>query len=121
MRRPAPVVALVLSLLLGVAVAVATTAVHRTWPGILLGAAATLSAMWALHWSVARAATTFAAGWLAVLLLAVAGRGEGDYVVPSDSLGWTLIGFGFVVLVTGLAWGRVPTGGRDSGSEGPPA
>ncbi|HEU4512448.1 MAG TPA: hypothetical protein VFR87_05040 [Nocardioidaceae bacterium] len=121
MRHTGPVVALALSMLLGVAVALVSIAVHRTWSGILLAGAGTLAAMWALHWWVPRAATTFAAGWLAVLLLAIAGRGEGDYVVSSDTLGWTLIGFGLVVLVTGIVWGRAPTVRRDSGSEGPPA
>jgi hypothetical protein len=118
MRRSGPVVVLVLSLLLGLAVAVATLAVHRTLSGVVIAGAAALAAMWALHWWVPRAATTFAAGWLAVLLVAIAGRGEGDYVVSSDTLGWTLIGFGFVVLVTGIAWGRPPTVRRDSASLG---
>lgn len=121
MRRAGLVVLLALSLLLGAAVAVASIAVHRTWSGILLAGAGTLAAMWAVHWPAPRAATTFAAGWLAVLLVAVAGRGEGDYVVSSDAIGWTLIGFGFVVLVTGIAWGRQPAIGHDSRSPGVPA
>jgi hypothetical protein len=118
MRRAGPVVVLVLSLLLGLVVAVATLAVHRTLSGVVIAGAAALAAMWALHCWVPRAATTFAAGWLAVLLVAIAGRGEGDYVVSSDTLGWTLIGFGFVVLVTGIAWGRPPGVRRDSASLG---
>jgi hypothetical protein len=119
MRRTGPVV-LALALLLGAAASVAAIAVHRTWSGLLIAGAGALAAMWALRWWAPRAATTFAAGWLAVLLLAIAGRGEGDYVVSSDTIGWALIGFGLVVLVTGIAWGRQPVVRHDSGSAGAP-
>jgi hypothetical protein len=116
MRHPGHLVALALSLLLGAAVAVAAIAVHRTVAGSVLSGAAALATMWTLRWWTPRAATAFAAGWLAVLLVAISGRGEGDYVVSSDLLGWSLVGFGFVVLVTGLAWGRSPGARLDSGS-----
>jgi peptidoglycan/LPS O-acetylase OafA/YrhL len=106
------------ALVLGPAAAVATVAVHRSAPGLLLGVAATVATIRALRDWVPRAATAFAAGWLVVLVAAVAGRGEGDYVVSSDLLGWLLIGSGFVVLVTGLAWGRPAAVPDDSGSAG---
>lgn len=114
MRIAGHVLALTLAFLLGVAVGVATLAVHRSVSGLVIGMASTLVAMWAMRCWLPRAVVTFAAGWLTVLLVAVSGRGEGDYVVSSDVLGWLVIGFGFVVLVTGVLWGRAP---RRSDSE----
>jgi hypothetical protein len=98
-----------LALALGLAAGVAAIAVHHTLPGLLLGAGAAVVTIWTLRLWLPRAATVFAAGWLAPLLVAVAGRKEGDYAVASDLQGWLLIGTGFVVLTTGIAWGRPAT------------
>lgn len=118
MRLLARLLALLLALVTGVAVGVATLAVHRSATGVIIAMATTLVVMWAVHWWVAGGAPAFAAGWLTALLVAVAGRGEGDYVVSADARGWLLMGFGVVVLVTGFAWARVPARRSGSGSVG---
>jgi hypothetical protein len=120
MRRARHVATLTLSFLLGVAVGVAAVAVHRSGSGAVIGMVTTLAVMWAMRSWLPPAVVTFAAGWLTTVLVAVSGRGEGDYVVSSDARGWWLIGFGLVVLVTGLLWGRTPRGRSDSGSLGKP-
>jgi hypothetical protein len=110
--------ALGLSLLLGLAAGVAALAVCRSYAGLVLGVGSALVAMWTLRQWQPATVTLFAAGWLVPLLVAVAGRDEGDYVVGSDLLGWLLILAGVVILVLGLVWGRPPPGRRDSGSVG---
>jgi hypothetical protein len=112
--------AYVLALVLGFAAGIAAIAVHRSPAGILLGLGTAVVVIWALRQWLPRAAAAFAAGWLVPLLVAVAGRGEGDYAVSSDLHGWLLIGSGFVVLVTGIALSTVPTVRHDSGSRGTP-
>ena len=118
MRLLGRLLALVLALASGVAVGVATLALHRSTTGVVIAMTTTLAVMWAIHWWVAGGAPAFAAGWLTALLVAVAGRGEGDYVVSADAWGWLLMGFGVVVLVTGFAWGRLPARRSGSGSVG---
>lgn len=121
MRLLGRLLALLVALLTGLAVGVAGLALHRGLTGALIAMTTTLVVMWAIHWWAAGGAPAFAAGWLTALLLAVAGRGEGDYVVSADARGWLLMGFGVVVLVTGVAWARVPARRRGSGSVGHPA
>jgi hypothetical protein len=110
--------ALLLSVLLGAAVAVAALATHRSPSGAVAAMATTLVAMWALRCWWGRAVLAFAAGWSVTMLAAVVGRGEGDYVVSSDPMGWLLIGFAVVVLVTGALWGQPRAPRSDSGSVG---
>jgi peptidoglycan/LPS O-acetylase OafA/YrhL len=105
-----------LSLLLGAAVAVAALATHRSPSGAVVAMATTLVAMWSLRCWWRRAVLAFAAGWSVAILAAVAGRGEGDYVLSSDPMGWLLIGFALVVLVTGGLWSRPRAPRSDSGS-----
>jgi hypothetical protein len=109
-----------LAAFLGLAAGIAAIAVHRTFLGLLLGAGTAVLVIWTLRQWLPRAGTAFAAGWLVPLLAAITGRGEGDYAVSADSRGWLLIVAGFVVLVTGIAWGRPPTVRHDSGSAGVP-
>ncbi len=118
MRLLGRMLALVLAFVTGVAVGVAGVGLHRTFPGAVIAMTATLVVMWAIHWWAAGGTAAFAAGWLTVLLVAVAGRGEGDYVVSADARGWLLMGFGVVVLVTGIAWARQPPVRSGSGSVG---
>lgn len=108
--------ALAVSLVVGVLTGVATIAVHRSMAGLALGLVATLAVMWTLRLSLAFGASAFAAGWLLPLLVVITGRAEGDYVVSGDLLGWGLIVSGLVVLVAGLAWARPRPVPRDSGS-----
>lgn len=95
-----------LAFLLGLPTGIAAIAVHPSPAGLVLGVGTTLVVGWALHLWLPGAATAFAVGWLVPLVLAVAGRAEGDVVVASDAYGWLLLGSGFVVLVTGIIWGR---------------
>jgi hypothetical protein len=120
MRLLGHVVALVLSLALGVGVATAAVAIHRSPSGELLALTTTLVVMWAIRTWLARAVPAFAVGWAATVLVAVAGRGEGDYGVSSDTAGWVLIGFALVVLVTGVVWARPPAVPGDSVAGGTP-
>lgn len=106
-----------LALPLGVVAGVAAVAVHQSLPLLLLAAAGVLAAVRALRRWSPRAAVGFAAGWLASLVAALAGRTEGDYAVAGDLPGSLLIGLGLVVLVTGLASGLAPPPRHDSGSE----
>ena len=106
------------SLLLGVASGTAAVAVHRLPYGLLLGAGTALVVLWALRQWLRRAAAAFALGWIAVLVTALAGRGEGDYVVASDGRGFVLIAVGLLVLVTGLVSTAPPRPRDDSGSSG---
>lgn len=118
MRRLGRTVAIALSLLAGLATGTVAVALHRSTSGLVLGLGTTLVVLWTLRLWLPRATLAFAAGWLAALLVALAGRGEGDYAVSSDPVGWTLTGAGLVVLVTGIWWGKVPPVRHDSGSVG---
>jgi hypothetical protein len=93
------------SLLLGGAVGLGSLLVHREAAplGLLLVLATSFAVAGRLLWSRFPAtAGTYAAGWLAVLATAVAGRPEGDFAVASDVPGWTLLGSGFVMLAVAL-------------------
>lgn len=50
-------------------------------------------------------------GWCAVVLAALAGRPEGDFVLAGDALGWCFLGVGggSVVISTGLGLAAWPT------------
>jgi hypothetical protein len=106
-------VALWLGLLAGVAAVVLH---HTTW-GMVLAAVAAVAAVRALRLWNPTAATAFTAGWVVPLLVALAGRAEGDYAVSADGKGYVLVGVGVVVFVTGLVSGPRPRGRHDSGSE----
>jgi peptidoglycan/LPS O-acetylase OafA/YrhL len=71
--------------------------------GLLLALAATFALPWRLLRSrVPRTATSYAVGWLAVLLLALVGRPEGDYVVASDLPGYVLVAAGLGLVAVGV-------------------
>lgn len=106
------------ALLLGLAAGVAAVALHRTLPGLVLGAGAAMVTLWAIRQWMPTAAAAFAAGWLLPLLAALSGRGEGDYAVAADTRGYLLIAAGVVVLVTGLLCAVLPLRRRDSSSGG---
>jgi hypothetical protein len=95
----------VAALLAGVLVAAAAVAVHRVLLplGLLLALAATLALAWRLlHSRFPRTATSYAVGWLGVLVLALAGRPEGDYVLASDVPGYVLIGAGLALVAVAV-------------------
>ena len=96
----------VVALVLGVAVGVASLAVHRDelggFPaGLLLVAVTSVYVGWALRrfGATGRVAASYCLGWLAVLTYVLVGRPEGDFVIAADVDGYTLIGVGLVVVV----------------------
>ncbi len=91
-------------LLLGAAVAVGALAVHRMLVplGLVLALGTTFATAWWLRRTVGRTAVLYVAGWLAVLVVAVVGRPEGDYVIANDIRGWSMIAAGLGLVVVGL-------------------
>lgn len=80
--------------LVGAAAALAGIAVHaKAWPWLVLAVAAPLVTAYAAPAGLLR--NCFVGGWFAMLLLAVAGRPEGDFAI-TDSLD------GYALLLTGL-------------------
>jgi hypothetical protein len=106
----------VMALVLGVLVAVASVVVHRTsFPlGLVLALVTTFAvAGWLLRSRHPRTAASYAAGWLATLLLVLLGRPEGDYALVSDLPGYALMLAGLPIFVVGLVG---LTGGRRAGT-----
>jgi Family of unknown function (DUF6113) len=100
------------ALVLGVVVGLAAVIVHRAaFPlGLLLALVATFATAWWCQRSPRpRTAATFAAGWLAVLLVVLLGRPEGDYAVAADVPGFALLAGGLVLFLVALV---VLAGGR---------
>jgi hypothetical protein len=95
-------------LLLGCAAGVAALAVHRSLPGLVLAAVASVAALVALRGWSRRAEIGFVLGWLLTAAVAVLGRPEGDYVVAGDLLGTGLLGTGLVLLVAAAVGSRRP-------------
>lgn len=81
--------------LVGAAAALAGIGVHaKAWPWLLLAVAAPFATAYAAPGGLLR--NCFVGGWFAVLLLAVAGRPEGDFAITNSF-------DGYVLLLTGLA------------------
>jgi Family of unknown function (DUF6113) len=101
----------VAAVLIGAVVGVLALGVHRDggsgrpW-GLLLAVAGSAAASVVLSAvSDSRGAVLgYGLGWGAVVLVALAGRPEGDYLVAADVLGWgfVLAGCGAVVIVTAV-------------------
>lgn len=111
---------------MGAAVGVAATAVHRL-ELLALGVALPLGLALAVLTTFAvavvlrriavpsRLATSYAVGWLVVFAVVLQGRPEGDYLVASDAVGYALMLTAAGVLALGLLPGRRVV---DSGSAG---
>lgn len=85
-------------LVLGALVGLAAVALHDIWWGLLLATAASLAMLVALPprwWTL----PPYAVGWWVPLLLAWAGRPEGDYAVESSRYGYGLVVLATVVIV----------------------
>jgi hypothetical protein len=101
----------VAAVLVGAVVAVLALGVHRDggsgrpW-GLLLAVAGSAAASVVLSAaSNSRGVVLgYGLGWGAVVLVALAGRPEGDYLVAADALGWGFVvaGCGTVVVVTAV-------------------
>lgn len=90
-----------LTVLVGAWTAVCAVAVHSQAWGLALGLGASFAALLATPRGAARAG--FVLGWELVLMMAVLGRPEGDWVIMADALGYTLLGAALVLLVLGVA------------------
>jgi len=89
-------------LLVGAATGIAAVFVHRMTWGLALGLVATALTAYALPpgWSTR---LPFVLGWVAMVGWLTVPRPEGDYLVSENWQGYTMLGFGMVLLVTGLA------------------
>lgn len=85
----------------GFVAAVAATLVHQQWWGLLLAAATGLGGVLALpaRWWTRLA---YAAGWAGTVGWLTLPRTEGDYLIPSDASGYTLLILALVVLLAAL-------------------
>lgn len=91
----------------GVVVGTASTLVHGLTVGLVLALVATVAAVWALPpgwWS----RLPFAAGWLLVVFYFSNPRPEGDYLVASNTEGYTLLGSGMAFLAFSIITLRPP-------------
>jgi hypothetical protein len=107
-----------MTLLAGVAAAVATIAVYQWWWGLLLAVAATLLTLLAAPagWATR---LPFALGFGGVVVLLAVPRGAGDYLVASTGPGYAVLGTAVVVASIAIATlprpgrtGRRPTDGK---------
>lgn len=95
------------SLVLGVAVCVASIGLHRDqaagFPaGLVFVGIVSLYVAWVLRLFAAhgRFAASYCLGWVGVLGYVLLGRPEGDFVIASDVDGYGLIVVGLLMLVT---------------------
>ena len=106
-----PLAGLVL-LPVGMVTAIASLAVHdKSWAWFLLAVAGPVAAVLALPPGWPRSG--FGLGWVGVLMVALLGRPEGDYVVTSTVRGYTLLGTGLVLLMLVIV--TLPVGRRSAG------
>jgi NADH:ubiquinone oxidoreductase subunit 4 (subunit M) len=85
-------------LVLGGLAGLAAVALHASWWGLLLAAVASLAVLVVLPprwWTL----PPYAVGWWVPLLVAWAGRSEGDYAVESSGYGYGLVVLATVVVV----------------------
>lgn len=102
MRRWSGALAAPASLVVGAAVGLCAVLLHDLWWGLLLGVVTTTALLVALPpawWG----RLAFALGWVVVLWRATTERAEGDYLVSADVSGYALLGFGLLVLTSGIA------------------
>ena len=93
----------------GALTGVAGVAVHQRWWGLLLVVATVVAVTLALRpgWSTR---LPFALAFVGVLGVAMTPRGEGDYLIPGNVRGYTLLALGFVLVLTAVA--TLPRPGR---------
>ncbi len=88
-------------LLLGLAVGLASVAVHPTWWGLPLALVATTVTAYAAPRGWA-GRLPFVLGWASVIAVLTMPRSEGDFLIASDVHGYALIGFAVVLVVGGF-------------------
>lgn len=98
MRRIRRLLLVLIGFLLGAGTGLATLALHQSWLWLAVAAAATLAVLVALpHGAWMR--LPFALGWTAIVLTAVLGRPEGDYVLGAELHGYAVLIGGLGVLI----------------------
>jgi hypothetical protein len=102
-------------LVTGLAVGLASVAVHNTWWGLPLAVVATAATAYALPggWT---ARAPFAIGWAAMVGLLAVPRGEGDFVIAEDVNGYALLGCALALVVAGLVTLPPPRTNTPSGT-----
>lgn len=88
-------------LIVGVAVGIATVALHELWWGLPLAASALALSLFALPagwWT----RLPFAVGFVGLVGWLTLPRREGDYVIGSDVRGYALLSVGLLVLVAAV-------------------
>lgn len=88
-------------LALGIAVGIASVALHALWWGLLLGMLTTVATLYALPpgwWS----RLAFGLGWVGLVAWVTTPRSEGDYLISSEFNGYALLMLGAVVLVAAV-------------------
>lgn len=102
-------VCLVVLLLVGAVTGVAAVAVHQRWWGLALAVAAVAATVVALPrgWSTR---LPYAAGFVAVLGLAMTPQAEGGYLVPGNASGYLLLAAGVLTVLIAVA--TLPRPGR---------
>jgi hypothetical protein len=88
-------------LVLGAVIGLSAVWTHSRWWTLVLGSAATLLTEVAAPRGLPRVA--YAAGWLVASASFLLARGEGDFVVGSNGVGYAFIGLGLAVLVLAVA------------------
>jgi hypothetical protein len=101
------------TLLAGIATAIATVAVYQWWWGLMLAAVATLLVVFATPpgWATR---LPLAVGFVGTVALLAVPRGEGDYLVASTGAGYAVLGLGLAVLLVSIA--TLPRPGPPRGS-----
>ncbi len=85
----------------GLAIGTASVWVHDRWWSLALAAAASLVTLWAAPRGLAR--VLYVACWLLPMALFTFARPEGDFVIAQDARGYTFLGLGAAVLMSGIA------------------
>jgi hypothetical protein len=102
----------------GAVTAIAATALHQHWWGLLLGVAATAAALVALGpgWLTR---LPFGLGWAGFVAWVAPARAEGDYAISGNAQGIALLATACVVVVVSLA--TLPRPGRGAPDPSPDA
>lgn len=88
-------------LAVGALTGAATVLLHQWWWGLALGVAAAVASLLWLPRGWLRAA--LAAGWCVAVARATLTRPEGDFLVPGNDRGWTLLAASAGLLLVALA------------------
>lgn len=108
-------------LLVGAVTGLAGVLLHGRWWGLALVAVVTLAAAWLLpgRWW---ARVPFVLGWVLLVMVALRGRPEGDFLVASTLQGYLFLGTGAVLALLaalGLRHARPARGDESGGLDSP--